>query len=148
MPPRIRGKVIYSLKDSSPNTIGYSSNEYCVGQDKHSCFSTAAAIFYFLKLERECYEPLTLDEIGCHYHKKPFRELTSIIPCGLQLFTFSTPYHKLSVLRLGDMAYLLHSNQDGFTPPYQSPCTFQECISLGAHCFASESELNTFFDDL
>jgi len=148
IPPRIRGKV---MKISSPAYIHYDESSFYVGVDVNSCTSTTAAIFHFLITRNN--PPLTIDEIGIQYNKQSFSELPNSLLDNneLQLYSFHTPYHTFSILRQGDDACFLQSNQDAFTTMGASTYTLQEYLErlqTDSSLYFNRSSLKQLFDDL
>jgi hypothetical protein len=145
VPQRIRGKVMRNL--SHPEYIHYNGKSFYVGLDANSCTSTTTAVFFFLTRI-----PLTLDEIGMKYNKQSFCELPNSLETNeLQLYSFHTPYHKFSILRQGECACFLQSNQDAFTTIGAPIYTLQDYLvrlQSDSSMFLCRSSLEQFFNDL
>lgn len=135
IPHRIRGKVIHG-DDDSPRVLSARSKlslsppyvDVYVGQDPHSCTSTAAAIAWWLS-PRQTDRPLYLSELS-HAHPRVnlstlntdvavasfMSPIASSTSDTMHLMVFHTPHHKFTVLcsggALDGRGVLLHSNQD------------------------------------
>lgn len=145
IPHRIRGKV---MRNVSFEYIQYNGKSFYVGLDANSCTSTTTAVFFFLTRF-----PLTLDEIGMKYNKQSFCELPNSLDTTneLQLYSFHTPYHKFSILRQGESACFLQSNQDAFTTIGAPTYTLQDYLARlqsDSSMFLNRSSLEQFFNDL
>jgi len=148
IPFRIRCKV---MRLSCPEYIHYDGSSFYVGLDANSCTSTTAAVFFFLITRTG--PPLTLDEIGMKYNKQSFRELPhSLLDNNeLQLYTIHTPHHRFSILRQGDTACFLQSNQDAFTTITAPTYTLQDYLvrlQTDSSIYFNRSSLEQFFNDL
>ena len=116
IPHRIRGRVMHLFSECPSVLISTTNGRMHVGQDKHSCTTSAAALAFWLT-----HSARTLHELAAVHSTREvsFSTLTSdeavtslIQSNDNSLFVFSTRHHKFTVLRIGTEAVLLQSNQD------------------------------------
>lgn len=128
VPHRIRGRVMPS--DLSPSVLHATRPDGTsiwmhVGMDVHSCTASAAALAFWLSPPVSSVPARTLRELAVEHHAVRLDALTSnaaVTSLVVQplfsgsteatLLVFSTAPHKFAVLRVGDTAVLLQSNQD------------------------------------
>ena len=130
VPHRIRGRVMHLSSDvlhaSRPDGTSVWIH---VGMDVHSCTASAAALAFWLSPPASSSVPArTLRELAVEHQAVRLDALTSnaaVTSLVVQplfsggdsgteatLLVFSTAPHKFAVLRVGDTAVLLQSNQD------------------------------------
>ena len=149
VPRTIKGKV---MRLSCPEYIHYNGSSFYTGVDANSCTSTTAAVFFFLITRTG--PPLSLAEICIEYNKQSFSELLNPLLLNkneLQLYSFHTPNHKFSILRQGNTACFLQSNQDAFTTITAPTYTLQDYLvrlQTDSSIYFNRSSLEQFFNDL
>ena len=134
VPHRIRGRVMHLSSDLSPSMLHASlpdGTDVCmhVGLDAHSCTASAAAMAFWLSPPASLSVPArTLRELAVEHKSVRLDSLTSDAEVSSMvvqplfsggdggtdatLLVVSTAPHKFAVLRVGDAAMLLQSNQD------------------------------------
>jgi hypothetical protein len=105
IPHRIRGRVMN--EDLSPSVLIADGAKMHVGSDVHSCTASAAAVAFWLNPSDR---PMTLSELAFEYHAVNLA--SAVMDRQKALLVFNTPHHRFSVLRMGNEAVLLQSNQD------------------------------------